>query len=145
MDHRKALLEKIQKLDAIDAEHFPVVTLDDYFVGNTQEDSIAPNDWGYGRPSIADIYARFKAVAARPDVQGVFVGLHDEWTEALDDDKLWPAAENIHVFSSAPQEVADQWIEGLSADGIGLGWPYGKHAGSPEPDDGFHVYTVYWD
>jgi hypothetical protein len=145
MDHRKALLEKIKKLDAIDAEHDPVVTLDDYFVGNTQESSIAPNDWGYGRPSITDIYARFKAIAARSDVQGVFVGLHGEWTEALEDDELWPAAENIHIFSSAPQEVADQWIEGLSSDGIWPGWPYGKHAAAPVPDEGFHVYTVYWD
>lgn len=145
MDHRKILLDKLVALDDVDSEHFPVVTLDEYFTGNTDEESIAPNQWGYRRPSIKEIYSRFKAIESRDDVQGVFVGLHQCWGEALDDDTLWPAAENIHVLSSVPQDVADQWIEGLESDGIGLGWPYGKHSASPEPSEGFHVYTVFWD
>lgn len=145
MDYRKILLEKLVVLDSIDEDHFPVVTLDEYFIGNTQEDSIAPNQWGDGRPSIKEIYARFKEVEARDDVQGVFVGLHQDWGESLNDD-TWPAAENIHIFSSAPQEVADQWVAGLEADGIGDdGWPYGKHRATPELPAGFKVYTVYWD
>ena len=145
MDYRKALLDKLIVLDGIDKDHFPVVTLDEYFTGNTQEDSIAPNQWGYGRPSIKEIYSRFKEIEARDDVQGVFVGLHQDWGEALDNDSSWPDAENIHVFSSAPQDVADRWIAGLESDGISLGWPYGKHAAAPEPPAGFQVYTVYWD
>lgn len=145
MGHRKALLEKLERLDDIDSERLPVVSLDEYFLGNEQEDSIAPNQWGYGRPSIREIHARLKALESRPDVQGVFVGLHQEWGEALDDDELWPAAENIHIYSSASQEIADGWIEGLESDGIGPGWPYGKHAGAPEPMAGYEVYTIYWD
>ena len=118
MDYRKALLGKLEELDGIDSGHCPVVSLDEYFVGNHQEDSIAPNQWGEGRPPIAEIYARLKAIEARPDVQGVFVGLHQEWGEALEDDGLWPAAENIHIYSSAPQDVADGWIAGFLSDGI---------------------------
>lgn len=145
MGYRKTLLEKLERLDEIDSEHLPVVSLDEYFLGNEQEDSIAPNQWGYGRPSIREIHARLKALETRPDVQGVFVGLHQDWGEALDDDELWPAAENIHIYSSASQELADGWIEGLESDGIGPGWPYGKHAGAPEPMAGYEVYTIYWD
>lgn len=145
MDHRKALLETLERLDDIDSEHLPVVSLDYYFIGNDQEDSIAPNQWGYGRPSIREIHARLKALESRSDVQGVFVGLHQDWGEALADDELWPAAENIHIYSSVPQEVADAWIEGFESDGIGPGWPYGKHAGAPEPMAGYEVYTIYWD
>lgn len=74
MDRRKALLEKIAKLDEIDSKHFPVATIDDYFLGNDQEDSIAPNQWGDGRPSVRELYARLKEIEARPDVQGFFVG-----------------------------------------------------------------------
>lgn len=144
MSHRKILLERVEALDALDEDHFPVVTLDEYFLGNDQEQSIAPNQWGFGRPSIREIHARFKCIEQRPDVQGVYVGLHQDWCEALECDD-WPAAENIHVYSSAPQAVADQWIEGLESDGIIVGWPYGKHAGAPEPQDGYQVYTVYWD
>lgn len=144
MNHRQILLEKLEALDAQDDDHFPIVTLDDYFLGNDQEASIAPNQWEYGRPPLQEIYARFKAIAERPDVQGVFVGLHQDWSYALESDD-WPAAENIHVYSSAPQAVADTWIDGLEADGITAGWPYGKHAAAPEPQNGHHVYTVYWD
>ncbi|UMZ09473.1 hypothetical protein I9018_18210 [Pseudomonas sp. MPFS] len=144
MSHRKILLERVEALDTLDEDHFPIVTLDEYFLGNDQEQSIAPNQWGFGRPSIREIHARFKCIEQRPDVQGVYVGLHQDWCEALECDD-WPAAENIHVYSSAPQAVADQWIEGLESDGIIVGWPYGKHAGAPEPQDGYQVYTVYWD
>ncbi|AZC19080.1 hypothetical protein [Pseudomonas sp. CMR5c] len=144
MNHREKLLERLEALEALDEEHLPLVTLDEYFQGNDQEQSIAPNQWEFGRPSIARIHAHFKALEQRPDVQGVYVGLHQEWGEALESDD-WPAAENIHIYSSAPLAVAEQWIEGLEADGIGEGWPYGKHAGAPEPRAGYHVYTVYWD
>ena len=78
-------------------------------------------------------------------MQGVFVGLHGEWSESLQDDALWPAAENIHIYSCAPQDTADQWIGGLEADGISPGWPYGTHACAPQPLPGYQVYTIYWD
>lgn len=145
MDYRKLLLDKLVALDAIDEDHCPVVTLDDYFLGNTQEDSIAPNQCGDGRPSLSNIYRRFKAVESRADVQGVYVGLHESWGESLDDD-TWPAAENIHVFSSADAETAEEWVTGLLSDGISAGeLPYGKHKAAPEPAPGSHLYTVYWD
>ena len=145
MDHRKALIEKLEELDRIDSEHLPIVTIDEYFIGNNEEECIAPNQWGYGRPSVHDIYNHLKSIEKRPDVQGVYVGLHQDWGEALEDASLWPAAENIHIFSSASQEVADKWIDGLESDGIGTGWPYGKHAASPDPKPGYDVYTIYWD
>ena len=117
MDARKTLLDKLEALDALDEDHLPVVTLDEYFDGNEQEDSIAPNQWGYGRPTLREIHAHFQAIARRPDVQGVYVGLHQDWGMALECDD-WPAAENIHVISSASQADAEQWLEGLEADGL---------------------------
>lgn len=144
MDARKTLLDKLEALDALDEDHLPVVTLDEYFDGNAQEDSIAPNQWGYGRPTLREIHAHFQAIARRPDVQGVYVGLHQDWGMALECDD-WPAAENIHVISSATQADAERWLEGLEADGLITGWPYGKHAAAPEAGEGFQVYTVCWD
>ena len=144
MDHRKALYAKVEALDETDSDHFPIVTLDEYFIGNDDEESIAPNQWGDGRPSVREIYERLKKIEARPDVQGVFVGIHQDWPDA-ERFEQWVPAENIHIYSSAPQEVAEEWIEGLLADGIGVGWPYGKHAAAPDPREGFHVYTIYWD
>lgn len=95
MTTRTELLNKLSALLVADPENSPVVTLDEFFLANEDEESIAPNNWGYGRPSIKEIYRSLKEIEHRPDVQGVFVGMHDEWSEALEDDELWPAAENI--------------------------------------------------
>lgn len=144
MTTRNELLELLKVLSEADPDKYPVVSLDEYFSENEEEDSIAPNNWGYGRPSIKVIYTRFKEIKNRPDVQGVYVGMHDEWPDAFDDG-LWPAAENIHIISSASEAELEKWVEGLGHDGVGLGWPYGEHKLSPKPQDGYFVYTVYWD
>ena len=56
----------------------------------------------------------------------------------------WPAAENIHVISSATQADAERWLEGLEADGPS---PVGPTASMPpgRKRGGFQVYTVCWD
>lgn len=48
--HDKALREKetFKKIMSENEERLPLLTLDEFFEGNTAEDSIAPNDWGYG-------------------------------------------------------------------------------------------------
>ncbi len=122
----------------------PTVSLDLYFEGNNQEGSIAPNQWGEGRPSVAEMYGRFKAIADRPDVQVVLVGLHFDWN----DDQFpedWPPAENIHIYSSATEAEVGEWVDGLHCDGVGAGWPYGEPRNAPKPKEGFTVYTVFWD
>lgn len=124
--------------------HLPVVSLDEFFVGNDQEDTIAPNQVGFGRPPIREIYARFKEIEAREDVQCVFVSLHDDWRDSLED-STWPLAENVHIISSASQDEVERMIDGMEADGIFPGWPYGKHAAAPEPLPDHRVHTLCWD
>ena len=123
----------------------PVVELDEYFLGNDQEDSIAPNQVGYGRPSLADLYAALKTINERPDVQTVVVGLHDDWAEALECDDIWPAGDNVYIYSSAGRSTVEGWTAGLAADGVLKGWPSGKHPAAPEPQRGYSVYAVVWD
>jgi hypothetical protein len=142
---RERLLETLNAQYALDAEKLPVVPLALYFEGNSDEECIAPNQVGYGRPSLAELYAAFRAIEARPNVEGVFVGLHFDWSEAEQDDALWPAGENIHILTTASIEEAETWIDGLASDGLIEGWPYGKHPAAPTPSPGFRVYTVCWD
>ncbi|MDF9832114.1 hypothetical protein M2103_000322 [Ereboglobus sp. PH5-5] len=142
---REKLLAKLQQLHAQAPDKLPVVTLDEYFSGNTEEGCIAPNQVGYGRPSLADLYKRFQTIEQRPEVQGVFVGMHSEWDMALEDSATWPAAENIHILANATQDAVAAWIDGLEADGVIEGWPYGEHPSAPKPKPGFQVFTVCWD
>lgn len=142
---RDQLLAKIQTQYKQDSKKPPVVDLDEYFEGNTDEESIAPNQVGYGRPSLTELYARFRQIKERADVQDVLVGIHGEWVDAIDDPELWPAAENVHIYTSASRDDVQQWIAGLKADGAIEGWPYGKHPSAPPPKPGFKVFTVCWD
>jgi hypothetical protein len=130
----------------------PVVPLEDYFEGNTEEYSIAPNQVGEGRPSIERMYEILKAIKARPDVQTVVVGLHPDWKNAMDDPDMWPAGEHIHIYTTARSRDVENWVMELRCDGVlGAGlffrnpWPHGKHAWAPEPLPGYRVLTVVWD
>ena len=43
-------------------ERFPLLTLDEFFNGNTEEDSIAPNQWEFGRPTLSEIRSEERRV-----------------------------------------------------------------------------------
>jgi hypothetical protein len=145
MSTREQLLAKIQAQVDQDSETPPVVMLDEYFVENTDEECIAPNQVGCGRPLLSDFYATFKQIQDKPNVQAVLVGIHGDWTEALKYPKSWPSAENIHIYTTASAEEVEQWTAGLESDGAGEGWPYGMHPAAPQLNAGYRVITVYWD
>jgi hypothetical protein len=145
MTTRQQLLEKIQAQYERDENVPPVVGLDEYFCGNTDEECIAPNQVGYGRPSLADLYARFKKIQARHDVQEVLVGIHGDWTLALVHAESWPAAENVHIYTTASAEEVEAWTSELESSGASEGWPYGEHPDAPKLKSGYQVITVYWN
>ena len=131
-----------------DGDTPPVVDLDLYFAGNADEESIAPNQWGDGRPPIAQLYAMFREIAARPEVEKVLVGLHQDWCDYDEADvaaKRFPPAENVHILTSASQVEVERWIAGMEADGVIPGWPYGQPGNAPEPSTGYSVLSVCWD
>ena len=144
MAERERLVAKIQALVEADPKVPPVIDLDEYFTGNDDQWCIAPNQWEYGRPELSEFYARFKAIRQRDDVQLILVGIHDDWVMSIDEPD-WPAAENIHIYTTATEVEVNSWITGLESDGAGEGWPYGCHAQAPEPEKGFRVMTVYWN
>ena len=49
-------LNTFEKLMDENDDRLPLLTLDEFFEGNTAEDSLAPNHWGEGRPPIAEIW-----------------------------------------------------------------------------------------
>ncbi len=122
----------------------PVLDYVLFFDGNTDEESLAPNQWGYGRPTMAELYARFAQIAQRPDVERVLVGLHGDWDDPAFADGF-PPAENVHIFTTASADEAEKWIEGMQADGVIEGWPYGKPCNAPDPSAGYAVLSVCWD
>ena len=142
---REVLLDKLKQLQSIAPDIPPIVSLDEYFVGNTDEECIAWNQIGYGRPSVGNLYERFKEIQQKSEVQIVLVGLHFDWTESFKNENMWPVAENIHIYTSASLNTVVNWIDGLEADCIIEGWTYGKHPTAPVQRLGFAIYSICWD
>lgn len=46
----------------------PLVTLDEFFDGNTSEDSIAPNQWTEGCPPLAEIWEVLRNMGNMTDI-----------------------------------------------------------------------------
>jgi len=123
----------------------PVVDMDDYFAGNRDESCIAPNQVGYGRPNLAELYRRLRRIKAMDCVERVLVQLHDEWPESLRESDVWPAAESVHIFARATCEDVKQWTDGFAADLVCEGWPGERHPVVPKASPGVLVYSVGWD
>ncbi|HAX1630002.1 Uncharacterised protein [Klebsiella pneumoniae] len=142
------MLEQLRKALSTEAwtegEPPPVVDYTLYFEGNTEEDCIAPNQWGDGRPPIAELFTRFRGIAQKQNVERVLVGLHSDWNHEHYTD-TYPPAENIHIFTTASKSEVEGWLSGLLIDGVVKGWPYGKPKNAPDPSKGYNIFSVCWD
>ena len=49
-------LEVFKKILEENGDKFPLLTLDEFFDGNSEEDSIAPNQWENGRPTLDEMW-----------------------------------------------------------------------------------------
>ena len=63
-------LDAFKKLMEENDDRLPLLTLNEFFEGNTAEDSIAPNECGFGRPSIAEIWELMRNLEKRPILPG---------------------------------------------------------------------------
>ena len=92
-------LDAFKKLMEENDDRLPLLTLNEFFEGNTAEDSIAPNECGFGRPSIAEIWELMRNLEKRPDIAWIRIELHDDTEIAEYDGKeVLVLAEN-HLLS----------------------------------------------
>ncbi|WP_157032205.1 hypothetical protein [Kitasatospora cheerisanensis] len=117
----------------------PLVSLADFFTGNTVEDSLAPNQWGYGRPPLAELAAALDRIAARPEVAWVRIQLHPETLEL---EEL--LAEAVALCTSADVETCESWTAGWESDGVMNGL-VDEYRDVPPVPDGMAIRSVVWD
>lgn len=136
----------------------PLLTLDEFFTGNTDEDSIAPNQWlseaelqaggdlPEQRPTLAEIAGRLRELEARDDVAWTRVQPHPD---ALDEHIDFPVAEAIAVCSAADVGTLERHldIEWLQADGVIEGFVLSEEefCDHPPVPEGYAVYSLVWD
>lgn len=61
-------LEVFKKILEENGDKFPLLTLDEFFDGNSEEDSIAPNQWENGRPTLDEMWKKFREIEKLPNV-----------------------------------------------------------------------------
>lgn len=99
-------------------ERLPLLTVEEFFDGNRAEDSFAPNRWGEGRPPLAEIAARLRALLMFSDVHWIRVELHpDTAVDEVDGDVC---GESIVICTTVPAADLEARldVESLRSDGI---------------------------
>ncbi|KRC63061.1 hypothetical protein ASE14_04560 [Agromyces sp. Root81] len=102
----------------MEGDRLPLLTLEEFFDGNEAEDSLAPNQWGYGRPPLTEILRRLREAEQATDVAWVRVGLH--WDTETDEENGDVCAESILIATTAPAVDLEARLdtESLQSDGI---------------------------
>ena len=103
-------------------ERFPLLTLDEFFNGNTEEDSIAPNQWEFGRPTLSEIWDMLQKIELMPNIAWVRVALHDD-TEIVENngaEELVLAGDTIVICTTILPAELEKLVncEWLCSDGV---------------------------
>ena len=130
----------------------PLLTLDEFFSENKVEDSIAPNQCGFGRPLLAEICDTFKKVEVMPNVAWVRVALHDDTGIVEHNGKkvLELFGDSIIVCTSLRKRDLEEIINGewLCSDGaeeINVFDLDDWFSCRPLVPEGFCCFEIVWD
>ena len=116
---------------------FPLLTLDEFFKDNTEEDSIAPNQWEYGRPTLAEIWVRValhddtEIVRDGGDEALILVGDSIILCTDMDSGRLGKAVDCEWLCSDGVIELKQAQIETFSC--------------VPPIPDNFKCLAIVWD
>lgn len=144
-------LNRFKKLLEDNEERFPLLTLDEFFNGNTEEDSIAPNQWEDGRPSLAEIWGILRKIELMPNIAWIRVALHDD-TQIEDDDEkevLILAGDSIILCTNMQPSELEKIVncKWLYSDGVIEITPSELDIYSciPSIPENFNCFEIVWD
>lgn len=129
----------------------PLVTLEEFFDGNTSEDSIAPNQWTEGRPPLAELWEALRNMGNMTDIAWVRVALHDD-TEIVvnhDEEQLLLCGESIIFCTTIDVAEMETLVDcaWLCCDGVMEieESELDVYSRVPPVPQGFHCLELVWD
>lgn len=137
-------ITKIKKLFDESLDKMPLLTLDEFFKDNEIEDSIAPNNWLYGRPSISDIYNKLLEIEKLEQIDWVRVSLHEDTD--IEDEEIFISGDTIVICTNlSKKELEDKVdIEYLFADAV-IDADIKEYSNVPEIPKDCNIYEIVWD
>ncbi len=146
---RDALLRRLRPaFENDDAD--PVASLEDFFDGNGDEWSLAPNARDVGRPPLARCLEVLREIRARSDVQDVLVAIHRPLDPARESDR-WPRSDTVFIVAAREPSAIEEWTQALVPDEVtdlGACWSLDSIAtppGAPALQAGMRVHRLWWD
>lgn len=141
-------IKTFKKILEDNGQRFPLLTLDEFFNGNTMEDSIAPNQWGFGRPPLAEIWEMLQKIEQMPNIAWVRVALHDdtEIRECSGEEILDLEGDTIVLCTTAQPEEIEKLVncEWLCSDGV-IEASLKTYSCIPPIPEGFNCLEIVWD
>ncbi|UWG96253.1 hypothetical protein LPY66_15355 [Dehalobacter sp. DCM] len=136
---RDDLIRKIntQKLIPEPSHSLPVVSLEDFFEGNTDESSIGCNLLDH--PGIEKFYSVLMTLRDKDCVQDILVEIYEV------EEDYWPFSERVYILSNLSIEEVSNFISDLQPSDIGEGYQFGEPKVAPLLKEGFSVFSVWWD
>ncbi len=118
------------------------LSLDEFFDGNGDDSSIAPNKLGNGHPCITVFREVLFAIRERPEVVDVRIGVH-EWPHPDEDD--WISGEQIFFWTrGVAADDIRAWMQPLDPGTVGEKRDDAIILGGPQPEPGVSVLWANW-
>lgn len=132
-----------------DKEHLPLLTLEEFFDGNLEEASIAPNQWEYGRPTLAELGQMLRRIEVMANVAWIRVSLHED-TEIREDngtEVLDLAGDSIVICTKMESDELEKIVncEWLCSDGVVELKPDLYYSCIPPVPDDYYCWEIVWD
>ena len=117
----------------------PVVSLEDFFIGNDDMGSLGCNLLDH--PGINHFYEIFNKLESQENVYQVLVGIME-----IEEDhpEMWPFSERVYVITSASIEELSNSVQTLQVDEIAEETEF-ELLPSPQIPNGYKNYCLWWD
>lgn len=141
-DRRRELIESIKRQGLPGGRTpLPVVSLEEFFVGNDDLGSIGCNLLDE-HPGVDGFYRTLADVRGRLEVQDVLIEIYE--VEG-DQESQWPFSERVYVLTSAAKPDVERWLAPLFPDDVNEGWTFGVPTAAPHLEVGVRVFGAWWD
>jgi hypothetical protein len=134
-ERRNKLVEKLKGQDPM-----PLVSLEEFFIGNDDEASIGCNLKRH--PGMNIFYETLKEIRSKPNVQDVLV----EITDLMEDDvEMWPFSDTVYILADATQKEVEAWLKKLHPDEAPEGDVDNRVSETVKLQPGMKMFVAWWD